>query len=339
MTGRNKKKRAAVLGAGNWGTTLAVMLAEKGYAVRLWEFRAEAARKIQQERENKEFLPGIPLPDNISVDSDMGKTLSDNQTVFWVLPSKVLRSVCRNSALLLGEERLLVSAIKGIEVSSLMRCSQVLEQELGQKASRLAVLSGPNIAPEIARHVPSTTVVAAKFPEDAKEVQEMLRSHYFRVYTGDDIIGLELGGSLKNIIAIAGGIIDGLGLGANTKGALLTRGLAEITRLGVALGARPDTFAGLSGMGDLITTCFSQQSRNRSVGQQIGQGRKLGDILKQMSMVAEGVETTKAAHRLAQKHGIEMPITQQMYRVLFEDKDPAEALKDLMGRDAKAELW
>ncbi len=333
------KKKAAILGAGNWGTTLAVMLAEKGYTVGLWEFRAEAAKNIQQERENKEFLPGIKLPDNISVYSDVEKSLSDSQAVLLALPSQVLRSVCRKVLPFLKKDLLLVSAIKGIEVSSLMRCSQVLEQELGQKASRLAVLSGPNIAPEIARHVPSTTVVASKSPEDSKAVQEMLRSPYFRVYTGDDIIGLELGGSLKNIIAIAGGITDGLGLGANTKGALLTRGLAEITRLGVALGARPDTFAGLSGMGDLITTCFSQQSRNRSVGQQIGQGRKLGDILKHMSMVAEGVETTKAAHLLAQKHGIEMPITQQMHLVLFEDKDPAEAVKDLMGRDAKAELW
>jgi glycerol-3-phosphate dehydrogenase (NAD(P)+) len=338
MTARLKNK-AAVLGAGNWGTTLAVMLAEKGCAVNLWEFRAEAARKVQQERENQEFLPGIPLPDNISVGSDIEKALADVQIVFLALPSQALRSVCRNLSPLLGEDRLLVSAIKGIEVSSLMRCSQVLEQELVEKASRLAVLSGPNIAPEIARHVPSTTVVAAKSSEDAQAVQEMLRSQYFRVYTGNDIIGLELGGSLKNIIAIAGGIIDGLGLGANTKGALLTRGLAEITRLGVAMGARPDTFAGLSGMGDLITTCFSQQSRNRSVGQQIGQGRKLGDILDQMTMVAEGVETTRAARLLSQKHGIEMPITQQMYRVLFENKDPAEALKELMGRDAKAELW
>ncbi len=333
------KNKVTVLGAGNWGSTLAVMLAEKGFSVSLWEFRADAANKIQRERENREFLPGIKLPDGITVDWDAGKCLSGSQAVFWALPSKVLRSVCRNVRTFLKKDLLLVSAIKGIEVSSLMRCSQVLGQELGEKASRLAVLSGPNIAPEIARHIPSTTVVAANFPEDAKEVQEMLRSLYFRVYTGDDIIGLELGGSLKNIIAIAGGIIDGLGLGANTKGALLTRGLAEITRLGAAMGARTDTFAGLSGMGDLITTCFSQQSRNRSVGQQIGQGRKLADILGRMSMVAEGVETTKAARLLAQKHNIEMPITQQMYLVLFQDKDPAEALKDLMGRDAKAEQW
>lgn len=328
-----------IIGAGNWGTTLAVMMAEKGHDVKLWEFRAEAAKKIQQERENKEFLPGIKLPDNISAYSDIEKSISDSQAIFWALPSQVLRSVCRNILPFLKPDLLLVSAIKGIEVSSLMRCSQVLEQELPGKVSRLTVLSGPNIAPEIARHIPSTTVVASKSPEDAKSVQEMLMSSYFRVYTGDDIIGLELGGSLKNIIAIAGGIIDGLGLGVNTKGALLTRGLVEITRLGVAFGARPETFAGLSGMGDLITTCFSQQSRNRSVGQQIGQGRKLADILKNMLMVAEGVETTKAAHLLSQKHNIEMPITQQMYRVLFEDKDPAEAVKDLMGRNAKAELW
>jgi len=263
----------------------------------------------------------------------------DSRALFWVLPSSVLRSVCQSIKAVLNGEVLMVSAIKGIEVSSLMRCSQVLDQELGKKASRLAVLSGPNIAPEIARHMPSTSVVAAGTPEDAKIVQEMLMSPYFRIYTGDDPVGLELGGSLKNIIAIASGIIDGLGLGANTKGALLTRGLAEIARLGVALGARPETFAGLSGMGDMITTCFSQQSRNRSVGQQIGQGRKLADILGTMSMVAEGVETTRAAYLLSQKHNVEMPITHQMHLVLFEGKAPADALKDLMGRDAKAELW
>jgi len=331
--------KITILGAGNWGTTLAVMLAEKGFRVGLWEFRPDAARKVQQERENKEFLPGIRLPDQILVSSNVQEVLTDSQAVFWVLPSSVLRSVCQSIKAVLNDEILMVSAIKGIEVSSLMRCSQVLDQELGRKSSRLAVLSGPNIAPEIARHMPSTSVVAAERPEDAKMVQEMLMSSYFRMYTSDDLVGLELGGSLKNIIAIASGITDGLGLGANTKGALLTRGLAEIARLGVALGARPETFAGLSGMGDMITTCFSQQSRNRSVGQQIGQGRKLADILGTMSMVAEGVETTRAAYRLSQKHNVEMPITYQMYLVLFEGKAPADALKDLMGRDAKAELW
>jgi glycerol-3-phosphate dehydrogenase (NAD(P)+) len=337
----NQKRfdKVAILGAGNWGTTLAVMLADNGFDVCLWEFRHDVARQVQQERENKEFLPGINLPENILVSSDIEKIIEGSRAIFWVLPSKVLRSVCKTVSGSLHNDHLFISAIKGIEPSSLMRCSQVIVQELGEKCSSMVVMSGPNIAPEIAKHVPSTTVVASKDPANAGKVQEMLMSPYFRVYTNDDIIGLELGGSLKNVIAIASGIVDGLGFGANTKGALLTRGLAEITRLGVVMGARPETFAGLSGMGDLITTCFSQQSRNRSVGQQIGLGRKLTDILSSMTMVAEGVETTKAAYLLSQKHDVEMPIVQQMYLVLFEGKDPSEAVRDLMGRDAKAELW
>jgi glycerol-3-phosphate dehydrogenase (NAD(P)+) len=228
--------------------------------------------------------------------------------------------------------------IKGIEVASLLRPSELMGQELGQDI-RLAVVSGPNIAPEIARRLPSATVAASRRKEDARLVQELLISGHFRVYTSGDVTGLELGGALKNIIAIAAGIVDGLDMGANTKGALLTRGLAEITRLGVALGARPETFAGLSGMGDMITTCFSLQSRNRSVGQQIAQGRSLPEIIAGLAMVAEGVETTRAARQLALKHGIEMPITDQMHQVLFGGKPPADALRDLMVRQAKDEIW
>jgi glycerol-3-phosphate dehydrogenase (NAD(P)+) len=333
------KDNIAILGAGNWGTTLSLILAEKGYPVKLWEFREQAAQKVQKERENREFLPGIKLPEGVTVLSDLNAVLAGSNSVFWVLPSKFLRNVCGQVKPLIKPEMLHVSAIKGIEASSLMRCSEILKYELSSKVNRLAVISGPNIAPEIARHIPSTTVVAAKNHDDVRAVQEILMTPYFRVYSGDDVVGMELGGSLKNVIAIASGIIDGLGLGANTKGALLTRGLAEITRLGVAMGANPHTFAGLSGMGDLVTTCFSQQSRNRSVGQQVGQGRKLDDILKDMVMVAEGVETAKAAYKLSQKHSIEMPIVHQMYLVLFENKNPSTALKELMNRDAKAEIW
>lgn len=331
-------KLTAILGAGNWGTTLAVMLAEKGLAVRLWEYRTESARIVQQERENHEFLPGIKLPDGVEVTSDLGRALKDSSVAFWALPSSVLRSVCKQVKPHLAGGVLQVSVIKGIEAASLLRPSQIIEQELGA-GNRLAVVSGPNIAPEIARRLPSATVAAASNREDACLVQELMMSGRFRVYTSDDITGVELGGALKNIIAIAAGIVDGLGMGANTKGALLTRGLAEISRLGVALGARPETFAGLSGMGDMITTCFSPQSRNRSVGQQLAQGRRLPEIIASLAMVAEGVETTRAAHRLAQDRGIEMPITDQMRQVLFQGKPPQDALRDLMGRQAREEVW
>ena len=331
-------KLISILGAGNWGTTLAVMLAEKGLEVRMWEFRPEAARTIQQKRENSEFLPGIKFPDGVLVTADLGRALQDSQVVFWALPSPVLRSVCKQAKPHLDGGVLQVSFIKGIEVASRLRPSQLLEQGLGE-GIRLAVVSGPNIAPEIARRLPSATVAAASIRKDASQVQELLMSNHFRVYTSDDIVGVELGGALKNIIAIAAGIVDGLGMGANTKGALLTRGLAEITRLGVSLGARPETFAGLSGMGDMITTCFSPQSRNRSVGQQIARGRALPEIIASLTMVAEGVETTRSAHQLARDRGIEMPITEQMHQVLFQGKPPQDALRDLMGRQAREEIW
>lgn len=331
-------KLISILGAGNWGTTLAVMLAEKGLEVRLWEYRPEAARAIQQKRENSEFLPGIKLPDRVEATADLGWALQESPVVFWVLPSSVLRSVCKQAKPYLDGGVLQVSFIKGIEVASRLRPSQLLEQGLGA-GIRLAVVSGPNIAPEIARRLPSATVAAASSRKDASQVQELLMSGHFRVYTSNDIIGVELGGALKNIIAIAAGIVDGLGMGANTKGALLTRGLAEITRLGVDLGARPETFAGLSGMGDMITTCFSSQSRNRSVGQQIAQGRSLPEIIAGLTMVAEGVETTRAAQQLAQDLGIEMPITEQMHQVLFQGKPPQDALRDLMGRQPREEIW
>jgi glycerol-3-phosphate dehydrogenase (NAD(P)+) len=232
---------------------------------------------------------------------------------------------------------LLASAIKGLEQETYLRMSQVIAGELKDKAARLAVLSGPNIAAEIARGLPATTVAASAKSEDARELQAVLMSPQLRVYTSEDVTGVELGGALKNVIAIAAGIADGLELGSNAKGALLTRGLAEISRLGAVLGADPATFAGLSGMGDLVTTCTSPNSRNHMVGIRIGKGQKLEQILKEMVMVAEGVNTTKAAYGLAQNKGIEMPITEQMHQVLFEGKDPRRALNDLMTRSPKAE--
>jgi glycerol-3-phosphate dehydrogenase (NAD(P)+) len=333
----HKTKNISILGAGNWGTTLAVILAEQGHRVRLWEYLPQAAEEIQQTRQNKQFLPGISVPESVTVSSDLGRSLQGADICFLALPSSVLRRVCEQVYPLLSSEAVIVSAIKGLEDKTRLRMSQVIEQTLKEKSGRLVVLSGPNIASEIACHLPATTVVASSDLSAAKEVQSALMSQYLRVYTGSDVAGAELGGSLKNVIAIAAGIIDGMELGANTKGALLTRGLAEITRLGTALGADPATFAGLTGMGDLITTCSSPHSRNHIVGSRIGQGQRLDDILKEMVMVAEGVNTAKAAYELSKEYLIEMPITEQMYLVLFQDKSPRLAVEALMTRDPKSE--
>lgn len=331
------QKNISILGAGNWGTTLAVILAEQGHRVKLWEYLPRAAEEIQRTRQNRQFLPGINIPEGVAVGSDLGQSLLRAEICFLVLPSSVLRTVCEQAYPLITGNPVMVSAIKGLEERTHLRMSQVISQTLKEKAQRLVVLSGPNLASEIARHLPATTVAASSDPAAAEEVQSALMSPYMRVYTGSDVVGAELGGSLKNVIAIAAGIIDGMELGANTKGALLTRGLAEITRLGTALGADPATFAGLTGMGDLITTCSSPQSRNHTVGTRIGQGRKLDDILKKMVMVAEGVNTAKAAYELSKEYLIEMPITEQMYLVLFQNKPPRQAVEDLMTRDPKSE--
>ena len=333
----HKTKNISILGAGNWGTTLAVILAEQGHRVRLWEYLPNVAEEIQQTRQNRRFLPGITIPEGVDISSDLGRSLQGADICFLVLPSSVLRKVCEQAYPLLSSDTIMVSAIKGLEDQTHLRMSQVIGQTLKEKARRLAVLSGPNLASEIARHLPATTVAASAGLSTAEEVQSVLMSQYLRVYTGSDVVGAELGGSLKNVIAIAAGIIDGMELGDNTKGALLTRGLAEITRLGTALGADPATFAGLTGMGDLVTTCSSPHSRNHIVGSRIGQGQKLDDILKEMVMVAEGVNTAKAAHELSQEHKIVMPITEQMYLVLFQNKPPRQAVEALMARDPKSE--
>lgn len=327
----------AVLGAGNWGTTLAVLLAGNGHRVRLWEFRPEAALQIAADRENKEFLPGVAIPHEVAVTSDLAAAMQEVDLCVLAVPSHALRAVCGQLGPLLTEGDLLLSVIKGLEQGTLLRMSEVVRQSLGKKAGLLAALSGPNIAWEVARGMPSTSVVAAGDQQTAGLVRDILMTPQFRVYTGSDLVGLELGGALKNVIAIASGIVQGLGLGANAQGALLTRGLAEMARLGAALGAKPETFAGLSGMGDLVTTCASPHSRNRTVGERIGKGETLPDILASMSMVAEGVTTTAAACQLAERHGVELPIAGQMREVLFEGKDPRRAVADLMTREPKAE--
>lgn len=329
-----------VLGAGSWGSTLGLLLAAKGEAVRFWEYDATLAADIDETRENKRFLPGIRWPASVQISNRMERSLHGTRVVVFAVPSRVLRSVARDAAPLLPAGSLIISVTKGIERTSLLRMSEVLAQELPPvHHAKVGVLLGPSLAYEVARRIPTTVVASSAAPETAGGIRDQFRTEVFRVYTNDDLVGVELGVSLKNVIAIAAGICDGLGYGANTKGALLTRGLAEIARLGLAMGARRETFSGLTGMGDLITTCISPHSRNRHVGEEIGRGRKLDEILREMVMVAEGVETAKSAFDLARREGVEMPITEQVHRVLFEDRPPREAIIELMTRDPKDEFW
>ena len=330
-----KGARVAVIGDGGWGTTLAILLHNKGYKVGVWGPFADYIQLLDRRRKNPKFLPGIKIPREVSFSADIGEVVDESSLIVLAVPSHFLRGVVARMKGLNISGTPILSATKGIENDTLMRMSEVVEEVLG--ISKIAVLSGPTISYEVARGIPATCVVSS---EDAKltgEMQDLLMSGCFRVYTTSDVIGVELGGALKNVVAIVCGISDGLGFGANTKAAILTRGLVEIARLGIALGARPETFSGLSGLGDLVTTCISVHGRNRGLGEQIGKGKKLKDILAKMEMVAEGVKTTKSAFMLAQKFNVEMPITAQVYAVLYEDKDPHLAVQELMGREKRAE--
>ncbi|MFQ6093164.1 MAG: NAD(P)H-dependent glycerol-3-phosphate dehydrogenase [bacterium] len=341
MSDASDTKSVAILGAGSWGITLACHLKRCGSDVSLWEFRPEVAERLRRERQNPDLLAGAILPEEILVSSDLEDLVSGQVGMLvFAVPSHVLREVARKVAPFIVNAPLIVSGVKGIENGTFRRMSEVLAEELPDNLrNRTAVLSGPSHAEEVSRQIPTSVVVASSDRDVAEAVQRRFISPYFRVYTDQDVVGVELGGALKNIIAIAAGISDGLGFGDNAKGALLTRGLAEITRLGVSMGAEASTFAGLSGVGDLITTCLSRYSRNRYVGQEIGKGKSLSQVLEGMVMIAEGVMTTKAAHQLAQQYHVEMPITNEVYAVLFEGKDPARAVADLMMRAAKAEKW
>jgi glycerol-3-phosphate dehydrogenase (NAD(P)+) len=330
--------RIAVLGAGSWGTTLGLVLHENGNDVALWEFDPEQVEAVRRDGENRKFLPGVPVPSDMSISNDLDETLRGRDACVFAVPSHIVRSVARSAAPNIGSGTLVVNVSKGIENETLARMSQVLSEELDRPdTSGIASLVGPSHAEEVSRRLPTTVVAAALSEDTAVTTRELFMTDYFRVYTNTDLVGVELGVSLKNVIAIAAGICDGLGYGDNTKGALITRGLAEIMRLGVVMGGEPSTFAGLSGMGDLITTCISKHSRNRYVGEHIASGETLEQVLASMVMVAEGVRTTKSANALSRKHGIEMPITEQMYRVLFEDRAPREAIVELMVRDPKPE--
>ena len=330
------KEKVSIIGAGSWGTTLAVILSEKGVEVTLHSVFKEHNLAMQKERVNALFLKGTKFPPNLNISSSLKEVLA-NKTIIIAIPAKFVRGVCSKikKQKIPLKNKVFVSVSKGIEAKSLKRVSEIIHEELGKV--NVAVLSGPNIAKEILTGIPSTTIIACKDNKIGKELQLLFTSAAFRVYLHHDIIGVELGGAIKNIIAIACGISDGLGFGTNTKAALVTRGLAEITRLGKKMGAKPQTFWGISGLGDLVTTCFSPYSRNRSVGEQIGKGKKLKEVIAKMEMVAEGIETVKSAFSLSKKLNIDMPITRQIYAVLYQNKSPQKAVRDLMSRPLKIE--
>ncbi|MCX5694491.1 MAG: NAD(P)-dependent glycerol-3-phosphate dehydrogenase [Candidatus Omnitrophica bacterium] len=329
------KLRIAILGDGGWGTTLAILLTKKGYPVTLWGAFADYAKTMLKTRYNPKFLPGIKIPQQINITSNIKSAVTDKEIIVLAIPSQYTRATLKKISGLFAKKTIFLCVTKGVEVSSSRRMSEVIQAELGPV--KLAVLSGPTIASEVAKEIPTTAVVASNNKQIRKIIQSVFSTKRFRVYTNPDVIGVELGGSLKNVIAIACGVSDGLGFGTNTKAAILTRGLAEISRLGKAMGAKPDTLSGISELGDLVTTCISKQSRNRSVGELIGKGKSLKEIYRNMQMVAEGVPTAKSAYALSLKYRIDMPITREVYRVLYKNKSPAQAVNDLMTRKSKEE--
>lgn len=332
-------RQIGVIGAGSWGTSLANLLAKEGHAVTLWVYEADLADRIVQTAENDLYLPGITLSPNLTATNDLSNAVCDKRLLLFVPPSQLLRQVYASSLRQIAPDTLLVFASKGVENTTLLTMSEVIS-EIGPPdvLQRSAFLSGPSFAREVAEEMPTAVAVAADNPAVAQQVQDIFSTGYFRTYTNRDVIGTELGGALKNVIALAAGVSDGLGFGHNTRAALITRGLAEITRIGLAKGAHQETFAGLAGMGDLVLTCTGDLSRNRSVGVELGKGRPLKDILAGMQMVAEGVKTTLSAYQLAEKLGVEAPLIEQMYLILYQDKAARQAVNDLMVRELKPEL-
>ncbi len=328
----------SVLGAGGWGTTLAIILHYNGHKVTLWEYKKDYAKLLNKKRENEIYLPGIKIPEEITITHYFKESTAKMNLIILAVPSQFLRSVIKKADYSDLKNSILVSVAKGIEIKSLMTMSQMLKDVFPElDDSQIGVLSGPSHAEEVSKRIPTAVVAASKDIDTSRTIQSSFITSYFRVYSSKDILGVELGGAFKNVIAIGAGIIDGAKFGDNTKAAIMTRGIAEISRLGIAMGAEPETFAGLSGMGDLIVTCMSKHSRNRYVGEQIGAGKKLKEVLKSMDMVAEGVETSRSASQLAKKNNVETPITTEVYKILFEDKDPVKATNDLMTRDMKME--
>lgn len=326
------ERRAAVLVAGSWGTALASVLASNGFIVYLWTRNAEQAEGINITHQNLKFLPGNELPDHVIATTDMATALNGAELALFAAPSSAMREVARMAAPYLSEQTLCVHATKGFEAETLKRMSTVLAEELGRPESSVVVMAGPSHAEEVIRKQPTTVVVASEDQKAAEQAQDALMNAVFRVYTNSDVVGAEVAGAIKNIIALGAGLCDGLGFGDNAKAALLTRGLAEIGRLGAAMGANPMTFAGLAGVGDLVVTCTSKHSRNWRAGFMLADGTPLQDVLNQMGMVVEGVKTTLAAYELASRYEVEMPITNELYAVLFQGKSPKAAVEQLMGR-------
>ncbi|HYC92185.1 MAG TPA: NAD(P)H-dependent glycerol-3-phosphate dehydrogenase [Thermoanaerobaculia bacterium] len=330
--------RISVIGAGSFGTAMAVAAARAGNEVVLWAHDPEVARTIRDTRENPDYLRGVTLAESIHPTSDLAEAAQFAETIFMVVPSHHYREVLTNMRPSLNGAARVISGTKGIENESLDPMSAVTKEVLGDRLAAFAVLSGPTFAIETAKGIPSVAVVASRDLDFAQQVQHAMSSPSFRLYHSEDVTGVELAGSLKNVIAIAAGVLEGLGLGANTNAALITRGLREMTRLGIVLGGTLETFAGLAGMGDLVLTCTGALSRNRTVGVQLGKGRTLEDILRDAKFVAEGIKTTKSAQQLAERHRIEMPITTEMHRVLYEGESPREGIQRLMTRALKSEV-
>ncbi len=330
--------KIAVLGAGSWGTTLAVLLAKKGYQVQLWAHRPEFAAKLKAEGENSRYLKGVYFPETLQVSDHLQSLVARSQIIVTAVPSQALRETVTGFHDLSLKGKILVNVAKGIEIGTGNRMSEVLLEVLpGLQVSQVAALYGPSHAEEVSKEQPTTVVASSPSLQTAEKVQDVFHTKMFRVYVNTDIIGVEIAGSVKNIIAIAAGISDGIGFGDNAKAAIITRGLAEISRLSSKLGGDPLTISGLSGIGDLVVTCLSRHSRNRYVGEEIGRGRSLDEVISQMNMVAEGVLSSKAVFELSRVLGVEMPITQTVYEILFEGKPVQQAILDLMTRDPKQE--
>ena len=325
--------KIAIIGSGSWGTAIAVTLAEKGYDIYLWSYILEESDRLNNDRENKEFLPGVALPENIVCTHDMGKCIDGAEVIVTAVPSPATRTTAKQMAEFVCDGQKIVNISKGLEKD--LRLSEVYRDEIPK--ADISVLSGPSHAEEVSRKVPTTVVVASNNEETAKFLQNVFMTKAFRIYTSSDVIGVELGGALKNVIALCAGISDGLGYGSNTKAALITRGVAEITRLGVAMGAKASTFAGLSGLGDLIVTGTSTLSRNHTAGELLGKGMPLDEVLNTVHMVVEGVNTATAAYNLGKKYGVETPMIDQAYAVLYEGLNPREAVDNLMTREKKSE--
>lgn len=331
--------KIAIIGAGSWATALALTLARRYSEIYMWARRKDLVQEINEEKKNTRYLPGITLPSQIIASEALEQVLSGAKTVIFGVPSHAFREVLRKARPLIEPEAIIINTAKGLEEETQLRLSEIFIEEMGEENRyRYVVLSGPSHAEEVARNIPTAVVVASSYLESAQKAQDIFMDRYLRVYTNPDVIGVELGGALKNVIALGTGIADGLAYGDNTTAALITRGLAEIARLGINLGASPLTFIGLAGVGDLMVTCTSKHSRNRRAGREIGKGSTLEEALEKVNMVVEGVRTTKAAVKLARKLSVEMPITEQMYNVLFKGLAPRTAVNNLMTRGRRHEM-